>query len=273
MANDVELLGLYRSQFERAKANQRAVLWIQVVVAVSSVIGVFVPSSGVTYLLSALALAGGAWSILVNLRASELKSSADRARRAHTLSVGLGLELSGKARSDVLRNLDLDEVERVKWEDPYYFDSSSEVGPRKLLDLIQESAFWSTELFKVNARRKWSQFALALAGTLLLLVGFPFLPDQRAIITAAQVLCLGLTFLVTRDLVSRAHSFSQASHSTERIDDRLERMRSGEILLQDVLVAFGDYNSIVESTPMIESGLYRSERARLSALWKSRHSA
>jgi hypothetical protein len=56
----------------------------------------------------------------------------------------------------------------------------------------------------------------------------------------------------------------------EKIDQQLESLNPSNLTLQDVLIIFGDYNAILESSPPIESGLYKRAQERLSRLWKER---
>lgn len=273
MDRDLVLLGSYRATFEQAKSMQRKVFLIQLAVAVGSAVGVVIPDPKVTYGLTLLALIGGVVIVFLNIEAAERKAAAERARRAHMLIDGLGADISGKARTDILRELKVSEEEIRKWADANYYGTTATPGPRRLSKIVQESALWSAELFKSNARRKWIAVAVSLIVSVGLLLGFPFLPDQKALATAAQLVCIGLSFLITRDLVNRAKGFSGAAREMERIDQQLELLVTSELTVQDVLIAFGDYNAILESSPPIESGLYRQDQERLSRLWKERQEA
>jgi hypothetical protein len=270
MDRNVVLLGSYRATFEQAKSAQKKVFWIQLVVAASSVIGVFVPEPEVTYGITIFALLGGAAIIFLNLNATERKAVAEKARRAHMLIDGLGIDISGKARTDLMSSLNVSEAEIKKWADPDYYGTTVPPGPQRLSKIVQESALWSTELFKSNARRKWTAVTVSVIVSIALLLGFPFLPDQKTLVTSAQLICIGLSFLITRDLVNRAKGFSGAAHDMEKIDLQLESLNPSNLTVQDVLIIFGDYNAIVESSPTIESGLYKRDQERLSRIWKER---
>jgi hypothetical protein len=270
MDRNVVLLGSYRATFEQAKSAQHRVFLIQLAVAVSSVAGVFISDPRVTYGLTIVALLGGGAIIFFNLKAAERKVAAERARRAHMLIDGLGIDLSGKASTDILGGLTVSEAELKKWADPDYYGTTAPPGPLRLSKIVQESAFWSTELFKSNARRKWTAVIVSVSFSLFLLLGFPLLPDQKALVTSAQLVCIGLSFLITRDLVNRATGFSGAARAMEDIDQHLESLDSSKLTVQDVLIAFGDYNAILEGSPPIESGLYKKDQERLSRLWKER---
>jgi hypothetical protein len=270
MDRNLALLGSYRATFEQAKYIQKRVFLIQLAVAVSSIIGVLVPDPKVTYGLTVFALMGGGIIVFLNIQAAERKTAAEKARRAHMLIDGLGVEISGKARTDILRELHVPEAEIKKWADPDYYGTTAPPGPQRLSKIVQESALYSTELFKLNAKRKWTAVTASVIVSMTLLLGFPFLPDQKALATSAQLVCIGLSFLITRDLMNRAKSFSGAAQEMEKIDQQLELLDSSSLTVQDVLITFGDYNAILESSPPIESGLYKKAQERLVRLWRER---
>lgn len=270
MGLNLKLTGYYRGEFEEAKADQVKVLWLQVVTVLLSAVAILVPTTSVTYITSVLAIAGTfAWNYL-NTRGFRRKAAAERARRALMLIAGLGRQLSGKEISDILGRFTVSEKKAEKWIDSDYFDSTEMPGAIRFARMMQQSAFWSKELYKHSATAAWTQVAIAVVLTLAFLLVLPLFSGARFLIQIAQIVCLGLTLFVTRDLIGKALAYNDATNSLNQLDEKLEMVVASAPSEADILSIFGDYNSIVECTPLISSRMYHKHNPRIEVLWAIR---
>lgn len=268
----LKLLGLMRAEFEEAKFDQIRVLLLQVIVTACSGIAVFVPGTSLTYPSSVLAVVGAlAWNF-VSTKGSRRKSTAERARRALLLMYGLGRDISGKELRDIMSAFSISEAKAQNWEDPDYYDAMQPPGAGKLASMLQQSAFWSKELYKLSAQRAWLQVSISLLVSLLSLLFLPLLPNAKFTIQLAQIICVGLTLFVTRDLIGKALSFGEASNRLNEIEQKLENLVGPGASESDVLFLLGECNSVIDCTPLISSGLYNKNKVRLETLWTIRAS-
>lgn len=270
MELNLKLTGFSRGEFEQAKADQSWVLYVQLATVLLSSMAIFIPNIVVTYVTSIFALAGTfTWNYL-NTRGSRRKATAERARRALMLISGLGRQPSGKEISDILVGFSVSEEKAQKWMDPNYFDATEVPGPIRFARMMQQSAFWSKNLYKKSAEAVWVQVAAVLAITIASLLALPLFSSAKFLIQIAQTVCLGLTLFVTRDLVGKALSYSESANLLNLMDEKLEGVITANPSETDVLSIFGDYNSVVECTPLISSGMYRKHNPRLEASWVAR---
>jgi len=265
------VMGFYRAEFEAAKRCAKfaaACDWGAATVAITAL---FVTFGIGLYSLAIAGLSFGAGAVYFRAQVSAKKNAAEKGRRAVVVAFGLGKPLQGKELSDLRTRFSVSEAQAKAWEDADYYDSKEPPGPRRLLEMVQESAFWTTCLYRQSARRSWlfsALFALVSIGFLLVIVT---IPSTEWRIKLAQASFLIVALLLARDHVGRSLAFMSASAEADAIDHRAEGLLAQASPDNDeALITVGDYNCIVESTPLVESGLYRRQRDQLSLVWKQR---
>lgn len=266
----LRLTGYSRAEFEEAKRDQALVGWLQMVTVASSVFAIFIPNAVVTYITSVLAIMGAfAWNS-VNARGGRKKATAERARRALMLTGGLGRQLSNKEIADILGEFTVSEEKAQKWVDNEYFAVSDPPGPVRFARMMQQSAFWSKELYRRSAQASWAQVTISAILTIGPLLALPLFPGTKFLTEIVQMVCVGLNLFVTRDLIGKALCYGEASHSLGLLDEKLEGVVAANPSEADVLAVFGDYNSVVECTPLISQGIYDKHNPVLERLWAER---
>lgn len=268
-----QILGLYRAEFDAAKRDAKLAGlsdWGAACVAIGAL---FVGHGPALYALAVGSVLFGGSAVYFRLHSDSKKSSAEKGRRAVVLAHGLGKPIEGKELSDLLTSFTVPADKGAKWADPDYYDSKDEPGPGRLAGMVQESAFWSRCLYEHSAKMSWlffSLFSLVSVGFLFAIVAVPSTEWRMKL---AQVSCLIVSLLLARDHVGRALSYSSASREANSIDDRIEGLLKGGARIEDVLLAVGDYNCAVESTPLVGSGLYHRKREELSRIWGERRAS
>ena len=168
-------------------------------------------------------------------------------------------------------SFNVDETEGLKHQDENYYDTSEEFGMKKLAEILEESAFWSTHLFRLSSTRYWIYFSVAVCIAVLGLLLLPIVSNGGDSILLSQMFCIILTWLVTGQLFVSALSFTDAANKIDNIEGRLESIVENEATDEDVIVIVCDYNTLVEKTPIIPSSLYEKNKDRLNTLWADRH--
>ena len=197
--------------------------------------------------------------------ADKSRRLAERARRTVLLCNGLGLPLDGKLLTDMLAEFSpvTSSTMALEAADTYY-DSDRVGSPERLADMLEESAFWTRHLVGYAARQLQIELG---AGLVLGLVGLALLTlwtDELNEVFIAHVLCVVFAWWVLSDrLISALTLQSVMSPINE-----LEIAARHATTLHEVLPVLGEYNALVELTPIVPDKLYLKHQAKLNALWE-----
>lgn len=268
--DDITLLGLQRAEFQRAETFGARSNKAQLFIAVIFIPSIFVSEPTLVYALTVLSLVMAILWLYFSHQSEISHSTAEKARRAVVLRNGLGIELSAKYYSDLMMQFKVNENEGGKWEDSNYFKSTSDYGNKKLTDIVEESSFWAKHLFRLSANRQWIYFGATLFASVIGLLVIPLLSIGDLSRLISHVICLILLWLITGNLFTTAMSFTSTASAIDEIEGRLSNMAKNIKPDEDILVLVGDYNSLLESTPIIPSAIYLKNRDKLNRLWKER---
>ena len=271
MATDIVLLGLWRAELERAKRDYKASSLCQVFTSVASGAVVLLNVEAMTYGVTVAAVLLSAASAYFSYLGSKRKGAAERGRRASLLIEGLGLSITSKERSDIVSCLEASESEAHRWENSEFYSGDHEPGVARLAHIVQESSFYSKALFAEAAQRCWRWVAASGVLTISIMFGLPYVSSTKASLEIAQLVCLALSLLTTRDLIGRALTFQGASQTAGEVDHRLERTTAVFAKPEDILFVIGDYNAVLECTPPIDTSVYERLKEKLEAGWNSRN--
>lgn len=266
----LEVLGMHRAQFERAKSTEHYAWLAEIVVAVTSLVSAFVADPTLVYTMAIVALVATLVRWRLSYLAKQYKAVAERARRVLLLIEGLGYKVSPKEVTDIITSFSITESEGQKWEDPEYFRPDMEAGYRKFGAILQESAFFSKHLFALSARQTWFYFIASFSLSIIALFALPITPNQTWSLAIAKIVSILLMFLVSIDVLGMALSYSSTAHAVSNIDDRLEVLKAIESPEHDLILIFGDYNAAVEDAPLIPTSIYQRHHDRLNNLWTKR---
>ena len=261
-----QLLGLQRAEFQKAAGLQTWLGRIQVFIALGGVAGVFITQPIATYataIVSLILAVVYAW-ISVSYRSS--RSLAEQVRRATLLAGGLGIQISPAERRDILTRFSVNEDEGRRYEDPNYFASRADLGPRRLTEMLEESAFWSADLYRESAKRSWRWFIGFIVAAVCMLLVLPLISGPGWI-DGARVICVMLVLFVSNEALGTTLAYQDAAEATGDVVSRLQRVKADGYRQEDLLLILGDYNAAVEGAPMHPEGLYEERKGRLNELW------
>lgn len=255
------LVSLQRSEFARAAQLDLYVLFCQAAAGLFAVLGLFF---GDVAPLSLLLAAATLW---FTSRSRQRRIWGEKARRATLLVDGFGLRLSAGDMRRFFAASPHSQEDLADWNDPKWFASAEIPGAKRAADLLEESAFWSTHLFEASAE----QASLLLAGSLLLtLACFTVTlrlssnlggwPPLRVFATVAAS-------IISVEFLTRASLYRTAARSAAEIIQRIATIRQADYPKDDLLLAFADYNSIVETAPMMAPGVYARNQKKLNDIW------
>lgn len=271
----VELGNLAKLLFDKAVTLWYSAIYIEVVVGLSAVIinlnslsdswNIFCSFLGFIFLLLSYCLK--IWFSLVYDRAETM-------RRQSVLTMALGwpitkfqfTEWRRLAGKKILTTLEL------KKSDPDYFATKEDLGAKRLLEMTQESAFWTRHLYCYLRSYVWIAFAVAVVFFIVLLTGATtdFIPHGFAQ-KLVYVIYLLLPLLLTIDLLGLGIKLNQLIFSIKEVENDLEHL-SLENDLSDpkVLRLVSEYNCQVVSGIPIPNWFFGKHHDLIDSLWKKR---
>lgn len=266
-----QLTGLQRAEFARAARWHRALLVCQAAVAGLAAVTVYLREGTATYIFAVITVMVAIAYTAVNWRYGTTRWNAERARRATLLAGGLGVQIPEAEFRDMMARFSATREQGRKLEDPNYYAAKGEPGPKRLSEMLEESAFWSADMFRISAGISWVALAVLLALLLAaLFAALPFVPAQSWM-TAVRVVCAMLVLLVSKDLLGSAQDYSKTAAALSPLIARIQANRAAGFPLDDLLFILTDYNSAVERAPMALPRIYAWRKDRLNELWARRY--
>ncbi len=270
--DNLKLLGLQRAEFAAAERSQATSSKLRVAMLVVSIFVIGLQKGWLSYVGAILNLILVIlWKIFKD-KGRRSHYIAERGRRAVLLSGGLDIGFTGKLYTDLLSQFTVSETDGKKYEDPEYFKAYGLPGYLRLAKMLEESAFWTKHLYDKSASRYWLLFS---GGLLIAIVGLLLISniaDSSSGLLVSQIFCLLLAWLVTEDIFTGAQSFTSAARAIDDVENRLSVAVSSESLEKDLLIILGDYNAIVQNTPIIPTSIYEKNKEKLNRLWLERYS-
>lgn len=270
MSADIsELVGYQRAEFAKAGRVRMWMIAAQIMVAAPAVASVFVDCAPWVLLLALSGVVMVLTWLALERRYAKLRQACGRARRASLIMGGLGESISPIELLSIKETLSATAIEAKRYEDPNYFASKAEPGRKRLGEMLQESAFWTSRMQGESARVMWAAFLLSVIAVGLAFTVVVALAAHSVEERGARVILAIVTLLMSTDVLGSAVAHSEASAGTERIVSRLADAEGRNYPEADILLLLSDYNAIVESTPIAVPGLYEIHRTRLEGLFQA----
>lgn len=195
---------------------------------------------------------------------------AERLRRLAMLQDGIGREVSA---------LETAVLEEKIWSTPPsptvapYYSSTLPRGPKRLVDVTAECAFYSGSI----SNAAWRTFlAISIATSSVLLLTLVLLTIagtvQSKLDTVAKGVLIGITFWMTEDFFEMALKYRSLGISCEHVLQECSRLLEEEApSLQESYEIFQEYDSAFANMPPLPRWIYGARNQRLSAIWRKTH--
>lgn len=217
------------------------------------------------FALGVLVCQVAAWAI--RMRGLGYHRHAEEARRRALLIDALGETAERLDVADIRRRFSKRACEEAHGtRRPTYWGSGLPQGPQRLSRSLQESAFWSKDLYgKAATQMAVGASAAFLVIAAIVLIGLGAFEGDAKLI-AARVVAVALSTLIALDLLGQALAWRTAASEAERVDRRLDT--TNETSLEPMLAIVADYAVATVSAPPIPDRIYQGEKERLNELWK-----
>lgn len=283
MSKETENIGLELNQLARFLFDEAANEWYASVVfqIIAGIIGVVISflslSDSLNLLLAIIVFSLLAWAYYLRVRFDENYDTAETMRRQAALSEGLNLPVSKTQVSEWRRRVGKKILNRFEVEpraDDYYA-TGERPGPKKLLEMTVESAFYTRHLYVKLKTVIWRLFlgALVLSAVILTLLPFDFI-NQSMAIRVAYSLYLVLPILLTIDLLFWALKLNRLVSSICEVEKDMERLaEQNNVQESDVIRLVSEYNCQVSGGIPIHNFLFARWHEGIEELWKKRHNS
>jgi hypothetical protein len=267
-----ELLALARAEQDRARTFMRRRLYGHAITLAAAVATVFTHEA-TDDALALVAVTSEAVARALRWRAGELNHLAERALRRGLITTALGSDpdptatarmragLSAAARRDA-------EKWHEKSREPDPWSSDVPVGPERLRDSLQQSAFWASHLYRAASRRSSLRLGTLVGAAILIVVALAAAGTGDVAETAARVLTTFLAVLIPQDELGVKLAHDRAADEAERTVASLDRVEMSDI--GTALAFFGDYATATAAAAPIPTSVYEREHDAIAAAWALR---
>jgi len=270
-----ELIAIQLIAYEDAASIQRQLFWLSFSVAIIGIFLIFLTHETTMLSFGFAAFLATIYSAWLTHKLGGIRAFAERVRKATLLCKGLGSKLSDHETRLIKTEFPGKITKVLSRVDQNYYASKADPGPKRLVAMLEQSAFWSQYLLKKSAVRSWFYFIGATLVTIFILLGFLYISKDQsssAYLNLINVIMAGLTLLISRSFMGNALAYSGAERTVSRILERIQILKKTDDekkILPDLLMILGDYNSAVESAPLFLPGLYNSNKILLEELWNN----
>lgn len=198
-------------------------------------------------------------------------ASGESVRRPAMLQNGLGIKLPPSQFAKIMAKYGIPpEGERITPEN--YYDSREPVGPRRLLEITEESAFWTGQLSErmadfVNRLLFVVVGVLVIVGFIVVQAGWPAARGELV----AKIMMATVTVWCTGDLLALHHKYDSLARIVQGVLGDCEAVLSQPQSGIESLVVLGEYNCALATAPVIPGFIYNRNRQRLNLAWASRN--
>lgn len=264
------LLALSRAEYHLAKRRLDRRFWAHGATFGFGVAALFLDPPVVFVLAVAAVVSEGAawWLRFTGMGGHEL---AERGTRRARLIAGLGTDPDPTGTADLRATYGpKTRALAPAWEDPDYFASSEPPGQPRLCEMLQESAFWSSHLFRKSSDAIFITFAGAVLLIAVLILALFTADSGPAAEATARVATVLLATLIAADLLGVALAQRSAAAMSSTVVARLDSCDGSDPAR--LLIVYGDYVAATAATPPIPDRVWRTHRDALDAEWRNRGS-
>jgi len=240
--------------------------WLHFVTFICAISSIFM-SGELLYVSAVIALLSEFVSWLLSLSVNNKKSLGQELIRLNILQSAFGSSMKvdvAYLKSKVSKN---EYKKASEFDTEAYYATSDADSEKRLVDIIQESCFWSQHLYYACKKKSIAvSIFLGVVIVVLIVTGLAII-DTDNNYSLPRLSLLFLMFFPLWNSVENAISYGSGSAKLSSIDQQLNK---GSYDLPNILALFADYNVVTSNTPLIPQSVYESEKEKLSELWAER---
>jgi len=266
----MDLIAAMRGEYGRAEALLWTSIAVKAIIYVTTLATAVWSSSIAAAVLLVIACVGQASLFLLRSAGQSRLEVAERLRRLAMLRDGIGRDVA-PIEAAILAETVWDTPEGAAPK-PYY-TSQLPRGPRRLVDITSECAFFSGSVSKA-AGRFFQVISVAAAAVLVacLFLIVELGVGQSKLDIVAKAVLLGVTFWMTEDFVDMAVRYKSVGRACERVLQECRRLLDqGSPSAEDAYVLLHDYDAALTGAPPLPNRIYQRRAERLAEIWRQTH--
>lgn len=213
----------------------------------------------------------------LKMKSDDQYSTAETMRRQAAFSEGLNWPISSTLKSEWLRRVGNKIIKKAETnpraED--YYNSEEETGPRKLLEMTIESAFYTRHLYSYLTGLLWVLFlgSIFLCFLVLSFLTSKIVPNEYVTLIA-YALYLVLPILLSLDLIGSIIKLNGLTSAILEVEKDMERLAGEDNPNSDQVIRLvSEYNCQVACGIPIHPFLFKIWQDGISKLWNIRKNA
>ena len=201
--------------------------------------------------------------------AADKSKKGDRCRRAILYADGLGHDIAPEELLRIKSCTANGNVKSADFERPYY-DSSYDPGPKRLIDIVKQSAFFTSQLSEiVSGHLTKILIALGIALIVILYFGLPKLAGSHNLALVAKSATIILSTLYAGDILWLKCRYSDLHKECESIITLSAAMLQRDQLSEsEALRLVEEYHLTINQNPPIPSYVYKQHGQRLNEIYR-----
>ena len=150
-----------------------------------------------------------------------------------------------------------------------YFASTAPLGPRKAVEHLQESAWYTKKQTGVLAAI-YTVVIVVLLGlsVIALIVSMRELSAPEAQEDVVRIVTAGLMLIVTLDMIRGAWAYFDLHRRAGKTEEACEHLLTGKITEEDALREWCEYHVARSSAPLLPGWLWRTMGPSLVDAWR-----
>jgi hypothetical protein len=216
-------------------------------------------------------------SELGGYRMERVRGVAQGLRRKLESLNSFGWEISNREMSDLIVRCSESVKKRVKREvtEEPYFASKERPGPKRAVENVMESAWWSKHLSEAMFWICTALIGCAIAGALVALVtSILAIADHSTLSSVARIVTSVLLLGLSCGLIRLAVGYYSFGQKAAQVEIQAEALLAKKVILIDAVKLLHEYQLARSSAPIIPEWIWRWRRDELNELWLAyRHKA
>lgn len=263
------LVGYLRAEYSASAKWRVFSFLIGLIVALPAVGSIVTTDAKTLYYLAALNIFLVAIWLVVNHNYNRKKNAAHAARRAALIVNGLGEELSAGEKRRLSDKFTVSADRAKKSQKSDYYATEAAPGPSRLLESLEESAFYSSKLHASSANA-WIGIVIFYAFMFAALAIF-VIPSATNdyLMLSVRIFFAATVFVLSADVLGSLMAHRRCARETGEILSRIEISKKDAVNNADALHILEDYTSAIQGAPEILPLIYKKQESSLNRLWNA----
>ncbi|CDH04008.1 GrpB family protein [Xenorhabdus bovienii] len=262
------LLSYQRSESNRAEFLQIYMMIAQLIIAVIAATSVYLNNKIYLFSLAILGFILMLVWLFLSQGQQRHRSAGDQARRVVLLISGLNIMPSAGQNLRISDRFNVTITKKTLRREEDHFSTREAPSYKRLVEMIEESSYWTCYLQKVSAKIMCIILSL-LVVTIFIVSGAAIMSlDSNNLISLSRAMIALMIFVISSDSLGLLLAYKNASSAIDEVFNRVEAISVKGYLKSDALLLMTDYNSAIEKAPTTLPFVYKFSRKKLNKKWR-----